>query len=311
MSRFFRSVALASVASLALGVAVPLTAADPAKPAAAPVPAESQAVDLVLCLDVSGSMNGLIDSAKLRLWDVVNELARLKPIPKLRVALYSYGATRYPADKGWVQKDLDLTEDLDDVYKVLNAYRTGGGEELVARVTDTALTEQKWSAEKNALKLIFVCGNEAVDQDKTVTLDSVAAKAKKAGVVVNTIYCGAGNSTEAAAWAKFGALCGGRHADIDMNRAAQQVAVKTEFDDQILKLSDQLNTTYVVYGKEGKGKAENQLAQDANAVRNVAAKGPGGARRADRRHRPRRVEGQRAVQLPHLGPGRPHEGEGL
>lgn len=121
-----------------------------------------------------------------------------------------------------------------------------------------------------------MCGNEAVDQDKTVTLDSVAAKAKKAGVVVNTIYCGAGNSTEAAAWAKFGALCGGRHADIDMNRAAQQVAVKTEFDDQILKLSDQLNTTYVVYGKEGKGKAENQLAQDANAVRNVAAKGPGG-----------------------------------
>ncbi len=35
-------------------------------------------VDLVICLDVSGSMNGLIDSAKIRLWDIVNELAKLK-----------------------------------------------------------------------------------------------------------------------------------------------------------------------------------------------------------------------------------------
>ena len=26
-------------------------------------------------------MNGLIDSAKIRLWDIVNELARLKPTP--------------------------------------------------------------------------------------------------------------------------------------------------------------------------------------------------------------------------------------
>ena len=275
MARSFH--ALAGVAAFVLGVALPLTAADPPKTdAPKPVAAESLPVDLVLCLDVSGSMNGLIDSAKLRLWDVVNELARLKPTPKLRVSLYSYGATRYPADKGWVQKDLDLTDDLDEVYKVLNAYHTGGGEEYVARVTKAALDEQKWSAEKNALKLIFVCGNEPVDQDKQVTLDSVAAQAKKDGVIVNTIYCGPAGSDEEKGWGKFGALCGGRHANIDMNKAAQQVAVKTEYDEQILKLSTELNGTYVVYGKDGQMKCDNQKAQDANAVKNVAAAGPGG-----------------------------------
>ena len=77
--------------------------AQPAAPAKAPAVAEGKAIDLVLCLDVSGSMNGLIDSAKIRLWDIVNELARLKPTPNLRVGLYSYGATAYPADKGWVR----------------------------------------------------------------------------------------------------------------------------------------------------------------------------------------------------------------
>ena len=139
----------------------PAQPADPALPAAPAAIAEGKAIDLVLCLDVSGSMNGLIESAKLRLWDIVNELARMKPTPNLRVALYSYGATPYPADKGWVRKELDLTEDLDDVYKMLNALHTGGGEEYVARVSKTALDEQKWSTDKNALRLIFVAGQRA------------------------------------------------------------------------------------------------------------------------------------------------------
>ena len=64
-----------------------------------------------------------------------------------------------------------------------------------------------------------------------------------------------------------------RHVDIDQNRAAQQVVVKTEFDDQIIKLGEQLNNTYVAYGADGKAKAENQLKQDANAAAAPAAAG--------------------------------------
>ena len=45
---------------------------------------EIRAVDVVLCLDTSGSMENLLDSARARLWDVVNELARLTPTPRLR-----------------------------------------------------------------------------------------------------------------------------------------------------------------------------------------------------------------------------------
>jgi hypothetical protein len=253
---------------VALAVAAPARAADE-KPAAA------RPIDLVLCLDVSGSMNGLIDSAKIKLWDVVNELARLKPTPNLRVGLYSYGHTSYPADRGWVRKDMDLTGDLDDVYKALNALTINGGTEYVARVTRDALAEQKWSADPAALKIIFVCGNEPADQDKQVPLDEVAALARKQGVVVNTIYCKWGHDNEVAGWAAFAEKCGGRHLNIDQNRAVRQVTVKTEFDDQILKLGENLNKTYVAYGKEGKERAENQVAQDKNALK-AAPAGPAG-----------------------------------
>ena len=276
MSVALRLLACLAAAAVPLLPAAHLRAAD--KPAAAAPagvkPADSKAIDLVLCLDVSSSMNGLIDSAKIKLWDVVNEMARLKPTPTLRVALYSYGHSTYPAGNGYVRKDVDLTGDLDDVYKALNSLTINGGEEYVTRVTKTALTDQKWSADDGALKLIFVCGNEPANQDKQVSLDEAAALAKKGGVVVNTIYCGTGNNPEARGWAAFAEQCGGRYVNIDQNKATQQVVVKTEFDDQILKLNAQLNSTYVAYGKDGKEAAANQVAQDANAAK-AAPSAPG------------------------------------
>src|SRR5215475_3983003 len=110
-----------------LGLTVGLSSAQ-ADPPAKPT------VDVVLCLDVSSSMNGLIDSAKIKLWDIVNDLGKAKPAPILRVGLYSYGHTTYDARKGWVRKDVDLTTDLDTVYQKLNALTIHGGEEYVARV---------------------------------------------------------------------------------------------------------------------------------------------------------------------------------
>jgi hypothetical protein len=44
-------------------------------------PAAQRRVDLCICLDTSNSMDGLIDSAKAKLWAIVNELATARPRP--------------------------------------------------------------------------------------------------------------------------------------------------------------------------------------------------------------------------------------
>ena len=262
-----------SVRTLARLVAFTAFGLVPGAATASPVPAEKHKdIDLVVCLDVSNSMDGLIDSAKLKLWDIVNELARVKPTPNLRVALYSYGHNSYPQDKGWVRKDLDLTTDLDEVYAKLNALRTSGGTELVARVTKASLAEQKWSDRANALKLIFVCGNEPASQDKEVKLTDVGELAKKSGVIVNTIYCGPATSPEAEGYRTFALMAGGAYANINQDQAKKDVAnsIKTPFDGQILKLSEALNKTYVTYGVRGAAGAQNQVAQDGAAAANAA-----------------------------------------
>src|SRR5262245_19045452 len=265
MSRLLSSLA---VLAFLVGTA---TAADPAKPA----PDASKAapnVDVVLCLDVPGSMNGLIDSAKIKLWDIVNDLGKVKPTPNLRVSLYSYGHNTYPATAGWVRKEIDFTTDLDAVYKKLNALTINGGTELVARVCRDAITQQEWSKDKKALKMIFVASNEPADQDKQETLKEVSTMALEKDIMINTIYCGNVSNSEARGWEEFAKSAEGRFVSIDQNKGVATV-VATPHDQKLAELSVKLNSTYVAYGKEAerKEKAENQKAQDGKAAQNSPA----------------------------------------
>jgi hypothetical protein len=241
----------------------------PAALIAAPPADKARSVDVVMCLDTSSSMDGLIHSAKRRLWTVVNDVARLEPMPSLRVALYSYGNNSYEARRGWVRREVELTTDLDEVYKRINALRTAssGSSEFAARVGRDALSELKWSEGKDALRILFICGNEAVDQDKEVSLATVAERAKAKGVVINTIYCGLASHADAAGWQAFARQCGGGFANIDQERARAEVAIKTPFDEEIEKLGAKMNETYVWYGAKGAEGRANQLAQDGAAKR--------------------------------------------
>ena len=236
---------------------------------AAPVPpVKPEPIDLVICLDTSGSMNGLIDSAKLRLWDVVNELKNIEPAPSLRVALYSYGNTRLDSKNGWVKEEIGLTDDLDDVYAKLNALTTVGGTEFVARVGKAAITEQKWAASKDGLRIVFVCGNEAVDQDPDVSMTELTKEARKANVILNTIYCHPGDNPLALGWQTLAQTAGGAYANIDQDQAGQDIAntIKTPVDGKLAALNTQLNGTYIAYGTRGIEKAEMQTKQDSNAA---------------------------------------------
>jgi hypothetical protein len=219
-------------------------------------------VDLVIALDTSSSMNGLVDAARQKLWDVVNLLAQAKPRPQLRVGLISYGNTHYDATAGWVRKDMDLTSDLDAVYSKLFALTINGGDEYVARAVDHAVTNMQWDQDKKTLKIVFVAGNEPANQDPKIPIETAVHQAREKGIFVNSIYCGSESAGEASLWRKVAELGAGKYAAIDHNRV---VAINTPMDSEIAKLNDELNKTYVAYGRSGGEKQQNQLAQDKNA----------------------------------------------
>jgi len=222
-----------------------------------------QPVDLVIALDVSGSMSDLIDSTKQRLWDVVNELAQANPQPDLRMAILTYGRPSYGEQSGYVRIDLPFTRDLDAVNRTLFSFSTDGGDEYVSRVVHRAVTDLKWNADPLALKMLFVAGNEAADQDPLITSHAAAQLAADHGIVVNTIYCGDANDGLVAGWQAFSTHTNGMFASID--QAASAVAnVATPMDDQLVKLNKELNETYVAFGQEGSAYKANQVEQDQN-----------------------------------------------
>lgn len=235
----------------------------PAQAAPAPAPEPRRDVDLVLCLDTSNSMDGLIDSARRRLWDVVNDLTRLRPVPRLRVALLSYGNNRYPQNEGWVRVDAPFTDDLDFISERLFALTTCGGEEYVGRVLDAALDRLKWSEDAKALRIAVVAGNESADQDAVKPFRDACRAAAKRGIVVNSVYCGSATDDIAPGWREVARLGEGEFAAIEHDRAA--VVCATPYDDLLCKLSESLNATYLPFGRFGAAGCANQVAQDVNA----------------------------------------------
>src|SRR6218665_3760730 len=77
---------------------------------------ENNKIQVALLLDTSNSMDGLIDQAKSRLWNIVNTLTTLKyegKNPKIEIALYEYGNDGLSATSNYIRQVAPLTTDLD------------------------------------------------------------------------------------------------------------------------------------------------------------------------------------------------------
>ena len=238
--------------------------------AASETAASLRRIDLAICLDTSGSMEGLIDAARQKLWDIVNDLALATPTPDLRVALLTFGNDGHVAENGWVRVDVPFTDDLDLVSRELFALTTNGGTELVGRVLHAADEQLDWTPSEDSLKLIVVAGNESADQDAQRPFRDVCRRIIGRGIMVNSIYCGNPADELAPAWREVATLADGHFAAIDQQNGT--VVVATPFDDELARLSAALNETYIPYGEQGAWYAMNQTAQDANvASMNTAA----------------------------------------
>jgi len=125
-----------------------------------------------------------------------------------------------------------------------------------------------WSNDRRAYKAIFIAGNEPFTQGN-VDYRSACASAIARGVVVNTIHCGPEDVGRQGQWTDGAKRGEGRSMNIDQDRA--HVAIVAPQDEEINRLSVELNVTYIPYGKEGEVASRRQVAQDQLALENAPA----------------------------------------
>src|SRR5262245_50330689 len=130
---------------------------------AVPKPVRPQ-VEVVFCLDTTGSMGGLIDAAKKKIWSISNQIASGAPTPQVKIGLVAF------RDRGdeYVTRVIDLTDDLDGIHQnLMKLQANGGGDtpESVNQALHEAVTKIKWSDNKKTLKLIFLVGDAPPHMD--------------------------------------------------------------------------------------------------------------------------------------------------
>lgn len=233
--------------------------------------AENTKIQVAILLDTSSSMDGLIDQAKSRLWNIVNTLTTLKyegKSPDIEIALYEYGNDGLSQKSNYIRQVTPLSTDLDLISEKLFALTTNGGSEYCGAVIQDATKQLKWAKESNNMKLIYIAGNEEFNQG-TINYKEAISNALKNNIYVNTIFCG--NKTEGIniLW-KDGADHGkGKYFNIDANQAVEYIA--TPYDNEIAKCDEKINKTYINYGAAGAAKKMNQVTQDQNAKKVSAA----------------------------------------
>src|SRR5689334_15126219 len=244
-------------------------------------PAETRPsrLEMVFVIDTTGSMNGLLDAAKQRIWGIVNGVMR-EQNSRVRIGLVAY------RDRGdaYVTQVLPLTEDLDKVYTTLMDYQAAGGGDAPEDVR-TALADSlykiPWSAAAPDLsRIIFLVGDAPPHEDYDV-VDTVttATNAAQRGIIVNTIQCGSERATKGA-WQAIAASGQGKFFVIPTDGGVQ--AITTPYDEQLSDLAQKLGATFLPYGfgagAEGEAQRTAIVARAEIAERRVATAAPSAAK---------------------------------
>ncbi|MBW2702095.1 MAG: VWA domain-containing protein [Deltaproteobacteria bacterium] len=226
-------------------------------------------VDVVFVLDTTGSMGGLIQAAKTKIWSIVNEIVKGKPTPRVRLGLIGY------RDKGdqYITTLSDLTEDVDAIYEKLMAFRADGGgdgPEHVNQALSEAVNKMSWTQNRRALKIVFLVGDAPphMDYQDDVKYMDTCQQAVKKDIIIHTVQCG----NYAAATTPFKDIAHrseGSYMAIAQTGGA--VAVATPYDGELAKLSGDLDRTHLSYGSRAEQKASKAKLRKSSALALEAA----------------------------------------
>jgi Mg-chelatase subunit ChlD len=253
-----------------LQMAAPAPAAPPdtafvQQPKTAPVAAADRPkLEVVFALDTTGSMSGLIDGAKQKIWSIADELASAQPTPELRIGLIAY------RDRGdsYVTQRFPLTDDIDVIYQQLHSlHADGGGDEpeSVNQALYEAVHGTPWSQDTRTYRAVFLVGDAPphMDYQDDVKYTDTVREAAERGIVVNTVQCGNSESTRAI-WAAIADNTRGSYAAIQQDGGMLQIAAP--MDDEINRLNAALSATVVPYGEAEQVESTRRKASMAAAA---------------------------------------------
>jgi len=122
------------------------------------------AVEVAFVLDTTGSMGGLIEGAKRKIWSIATAIVDSNPDADIRMGLVAY---RDIGDD-YVTRTFDLTTDIQDLYaNLLELKARGGGDwpESVNEALDVAVNKLRWTPASDVRRIVFLVGDAPPHMD--------------------------------------------------------------------------------------------------------------------------------------------------
>lgn len=256
------------VAALAFTVLAKETSSPGPTPAKTPVGETTKppqkVVEVCFVLDTTGSMSGLIEGAKQKIWAIANDIVSAKPSPRVRFGLVGY----HDRGDAYVTKPVALTDDLDAIYEELQKFQAGGGgdaPESVSEALHEAVNAMKWNEQRDAFKVVYLVGDAPPQRySDGKRWQDVCEAATGQDIIVNTIQCGSMAGT-AEAWKAIASHAGGAFAAIPQDGNMQHIAAPQ--DKELMELNVKIGTTLIPCGSENvrNSVAQKQMAAGAAA----------------------------------------------
>jgi hypothetical protein len=204
-------------------------------------------VEVAFVLDTTGSMSGLIEGAKRKIWSIATAIVDTNPDADIRMGLVAY---RDIGDD-YVTRTFDLTTDIQDLYANLLELRArGGGDwpESVNEALDVTVNKLRWTADRDVKRIVFLVGDAPphMDYAQDTKYPITLAVAKQKDIIVNAVLAGNARDTERV-WREIAQGGNGRFIPIPQD-GGKVVIIETPYDDEIIVLQKQINETVIPYG---------------------------------------------------------------
>jgi hypothetical protein len=204
-------------------------------------------VEVAFVLDTTGSMGGLIEGAKRKIWSIATAIVDSNPDADVRMGLVAY---RDIGDD-YVTKTFDLTTDIQDLYaNLLELKARGGGDwpESVNEALDVAVNKLRWTLTSDTRRIVFLVGDAPphMDYAQDVKYPTTLSVAKQKDIIVNAVLAGNARDTERV-WRDIAQNGNGRFIPIPQD-GGQVVIIETPFDEDIIILQREINGTVIPYG---------------------------------------------------------------
>jgi len=223
----------------------------------------SPRVEVVFCLDTTGSMSGLIEGAKQKIWGIANQIIAGEPKPEISIGLVGYR----DYEDAYVTKIYQLDDDLDAVFENLMGFQAGGGgdtPEHVNKAVHDSVHSIRWSGDDDTLKVVFLVGDcpPHMDYDDGYDYRTVCSEAVTRDIIINTVQCGDSSET-VRFWKDIARRGEGRYARISQSGGMQHI--ETPYDEELVSLSSRLEGTVIAFGSEAeleKAEARSKMVRE-------------------------------------------------